>query len=177
MVLAHVEVVPAESGAGETQRYGIRVPSEKPVATIRVEVQFPSTVRVLDFENSAGWQLTFQTDAAGRPVDALWTDGSIAPNQFAEFGLRVRNPDSEADLQWTVIQTYQDGTEVQWVGPPAAEFPAATSRIRRREVLAWPEVGAGVALVLSIVASIISVLAWRATRTGRGATPVKPHSR
>jgi uncharacterized protein YcnI len=163
-VLAHIEVVPSESIAGETQRYGIRVPTEKPVPTVRVEVQFPPGLRVLDFEASPGWQVTFQTDAAGRPVDAVWEGGSIAPNQFAEFGLRAQNPDIDAELRWSVIQTYQDGTEVQWVGPPTANFPVASTRIRRRAVLGWSEALGAIAIVLSLVATGLSARAWLARR-------------
>jgi uncharacterized protein YcnI len=161
-VLAHIEIVPADSTAGETQRYGIRVPTEKPVPTVRVEVQFPSGLRILDFEASPGWQLTFQTDASGRPVDAVWEGGNIAANQFAEFGVRAQNPDTDAELRWSVIQTYQDGTEVQWVGAPAANFPVATTHVRRPMPAGWALALGATAIVLSLIAIAISVLAWRA---------------
>jgi uncharacterized protein YcnI len=166
-VLAHIEVVPAESTAGEMQRYGIRVPTEKPSPTVRVEVQFPSALRVVDFEAVAGWQLTFQTDAAARPLDAIWQGGSIPPNQFAEFGLRAQNPDGEADLRWTVIQTYADGSEVQWVGPPTANFPAAFTRVHRRRLAGWTVALVGLGVVLSLIATAVSVLGWRAGRSVR----------
>ena len=161
-VVAHIEIVPADSTAGETQRYGIRVPTEKPVPTVRVEVQFPSGLRVLDFEASPGWQVTFQTDASGRPVDAVWEGGSIAAHQFAEFAVRAKNPDLDGDLRWAVIQTYQDGTEVQWVGPPTADFPVAITHVRRATLLEWMPALPTIAIVLSLIAIAISVLAWRA---------------
>jgi uncharacterized protein YcnI len=162
--LAHVEVVPAESIAGETQRYGLRVPTEKPIPTVRVEVQFPPGLRVLDFEAIGGWRLSSQTDGAGRPLGAVWEDGSIPAGQFAEFGLRAQNPDREAELRWTVIQTYADGTEVQWVGPPTADFPAAITHVRQRALLGFGEVLAGVAVVLSLIATTLSALVWRNRR-------------
>jgi uncharacterized protein YcnI len=162
--MAHVEVVPAESIAGETQRYGLRVPTEKPTPTVRIEVQFPPGLRVLDFEALAGWRLSAQTDTSGRPLGAVWEEGSIPAGQFAEFGLRAQNPDREAELRWTVIQTYADGSEVQWVGPPTGEFPAAISRVRQRALIGFGEVLASVAVVLSLIAATVSALAWRNRR-------------
>ena len=159
--LAHVEVVPAESAPGATERYGIRVPTEKPVATVRVEVQFPPGLRVLDAETAPGWRLTFQRDASGRPVSAVWEGGSIPTDQFSEFAVRAVNPDAEAELRWQVLQTYQDGSEAQWVGPASAEFPAATTRVRSSGPLGSVEPLSLVALLLGLVALVVSGLAWR----------------
>ncbi len=160
--LAHVEVVPTESISGETQRYGIRVPTEKPIPTVRVEVQFPNTLRVLDLEATVGWQVAVQTDPSGRPVDAVWHAGSIPPNQFVEFGVRARNPDEETELRWSVIQTYQDGSEVQWVGAPTADSPAAITRVRSRALLGVPEMLASIAALLGLSALGVALLAFRA---------------
>jgi uncharacterized protein YcnI len=164
---AHIEVVPAESDAAATVRYGIRVPTEKPIPTVRVEVQFPADLRVLDFEAAAGWRLTAQTDGAGRPVDAVWDGGTIGPNEYAEFGLRAQNPYREAELRWTVIQTYQDGSEAQWSGPATGEFPAPTTRVRSRGVFS-PETVGGVAVGVAIVALAISTLALATGHLRRG---------
>ena len=166
--LAHVEVVPAESAPGATERYGIRVPTEKPVPTVRVEVQFPPGLRVLDAESAAGWRLTVQRDATGRPVSAVWEGGSIPADEFGEFALRAVNPDTQAELRWQVIQTYQDGSEAQWLGPASAEFPAPATRVRSSGPLGSAEplslaallVGL-LALVVSVVALVLAGLAWR----------------
>lgn len=157
--IAHVEVTPAESGAGEIQRYGIRVPTEKRTPTVRVEVQFPNGVRVVDLEAMAGWQIDVQTDAGGRPVDAVWQGGTIPPNQFVEFGVRARNPDAESELRWSVIQTYQDGSEVQWTGAASAESPAAYTWVRARAGLDRAETLGGTALLLALGALIVAAIA------------------
>jgi uncharacterized protein YcnI len=162
--VAHVEVVPADSPAGATERYGIRVPTEKPVPTVRVEVAFPSGLRVLDIEASPGWQVTVQTESGGRPVGATWDGSSIPAGQFAEFGLRAQNPDGEAQLRWSVIQTYADGSEVQWIGAPNAEFPAATTRVRGGQVVQSLDPLAGASGLLAVCALVVSALAWRASR-------------
>ena len=167
---AHIEVVPGESVAGTIERYGIRVPSEKPIATVRVEVQFPAAVRVLDFEAVAGWQLTTQTDSSGRPVDAVWEGGRVVgPNQYAEFGLRAQNPAQATELRWTVIQTYEDGSEVQWFGPSTAEFPAASTRVRDAGWLATIDPLAMLAAGIGVLALVLSSLALMARV--RGKTP------
>ena len=162
--LAHVEVVPFESAAGATERYGIRVPTEKPIPTVRVEVQFPASLRVLDVEAAPGWQVALQSQADGRLLGAVWDGGSIPAGQFAEFGLRAQNPDGEAELRWTAIQTYQDGTEAQWVGPASAAFPAATTRVRGRGLGGAINPLAGAAALLALAALLVSGLAWRASR-------------
>jgi uncharacterized protein YcnI len=156
---AHIEVAPAESGTGETLRYGIRVPTEKPAPTVRVEVQFPNAVRVLDVEATAGWQVVVQTDTSGRPVDAVWQGGSVPPNQFVEFGVRARNPEGDSDLRWSVIQTYEDGSEVQWVGPASADSPAAITRVRSRALFGAAEILAALATLLALAALIVALIA------------------
>jgi uncharacterized protein YcnI len=162
--LAHVEVVPADSLPGVMERYGIRVPTEKPVPTVRVEIEFPSGLRVVDLEASPGWQVTVQTESNGRLIGAVWEGGSIPAGQFAEFGLRAQNPERDAQLRWTVIQTYADGTEAQWIGPPNAEFPAATTRVRGRQLIDYLDPLAGAAVRLALLALLMAGLASRSTR-------------
>jgi uncharacterized protein YcnI len=163
-VLAHVEVVPVDSPPGVMQRYAIRVPTEKPVPTVRVEIEFPSGLPVLDLEVSPGWQVTVQTESSGRLIGAVWEGGSIPAGQFAEFGLRAQNPEREAQLRWSVIQTYADGTEVQWIGPPNAEFPAAITRVSGRQLIDLRDPLIGASVLLALIALIVAGLAWRATR-------------
>jgi len=146
------------------ERYGIRVPTEKPVPTVRVEIEFPSGLRVVDLEASPGWQVTVQTESNGRLIGAVWEGGSIPAGQFAEFGLRAQNPERDAQLRWTVIQTYADGTEAQWIGPPNAEFPAATTRVRGRQLIDYLDPLAGAAVLLALLALLNAGLALRSTR-------------
>ena len=112
------------------QRYCIRVPSEKSIATTRLEVQFPDGIEVTQLESPAGWQATTQKDARSRTASALWEGGSIPPRQFLEFGVVARNPAMQVELAWKAIQTYADGSEVHWIGPPRAQFPAAITSVR-----------------------------------------------
>jgi len=159
----HVAVSPAESPAGIVERYRLAVPGEKPVPTTRVEVQFPAALRVSAVQALAGWRTTTQQDRDGHLVGALWEGGQLPSGHFLELGIVAANPAVPADLTWKVIQTYQDGSEVHWVGPPGAEFPAAVTRVRRdRGHDAMPV--ALIALLFALLATAIGALAWGRSR-------------
>jgi uncharacterized protein YcnI len=128
--MAHVTVVPAEAPAGAVQRYCIRVPSEKSVPTVALEVQFPDNLEVTAIEAPPGWRGTAHNGRSGRIVSASWEGGSISPKRYLEFGVLARNPAAPTTLSWKAIQTYQDKSEVHWIGPPRAQFPAALTRVR-----------------------------------------------
>ena len=162
----HVLVVPAEGQAGGLQRYGIIVPGERSVPTTRVEVQFPEALRVSEVQALAGWRTTSQKDRTGRVVGAIWEGGELPPGQFGEFGVLARNPDGAANLTWKTIQTYQDGYEAQWIGPPGAEFPGAITRVRAAGVTTSL---AAFALLVALAAAAGAGLAWR--RAGRAGAP------
>lgn len=56
----HVLVIPEEARAGVAQRYGILIPSEKAVPTVRIEVHFPDGLQVTELETVAGWRIKTQ---------------------------------------------------------------------------------------------------------------------
>jgi hypothetical protein len=82
-----------------------------------------------------GWRGTTHKDRSGRIVSANWEGGSILPKQYQEFGVLARNPATQTTLAWKAIQTYQDASEVHWIGPPRAQFPAALTRVRAHSEL------------------------------------------
>lgn len=165
-LLAHVTVTPVESAPQAFQRYALAVPGEKPLATVRLEVEFPQGLRVRETEALSGWRTTVRKDARGDIASAIWQGGSIPSGQFAEFGLMARNPDAETELSWKAIQTYQDGSEVHWIGAPGAQYPAAVTRVRvpaasmgpGEHILLWT------ALFLALAALLVAGLAWRRAR-------------
>ena len=125
-------VTPREAPADAVQRYCIRVPGEKPIPTIGLEVEFASGLDVTTVEAPPGWRGTAQKDRQGRIVGASWEGGSIPPKYALEFGVFARNPGNPTSLVWRAIQKYQDGSEVHWVGPREAQFPAAVTRVESR---------------------------------------------
>ena len=136
-LLAHISIFPQESSPGAREKYTMRVPNEKKVATIRVEGEFPSQVTIYDFEFKPGWKIDFKKDDKGNITGATWT-GTIAPYEFVEFGMLGINPKEGTDrLVWKCVQYYEDGKKEEFTGPPGSFYrapmvtlkaPAATSK-------------------------------------------------
>jgi Domain of unkown function (DUF1775) len=167
---AHVVVEPSESPAGQTQLYTLAVPSESTSDTVRIEAQFPRSVVVLQLAAPPGWQVTPEADGAGHILGAIWDGGRTPPGQLVELGVLAQNAEQSSDvsLSWAVIQTYADGREAQWIGPPTSQFPAAQTRLRGGGLgVSTAEMLPAAALVCSLAALILSWLTWR---RGRGAT-------
>ena len=125
---AHAVVYPKASTPGAYEKYVLRVPNEKGVATTRIEIRFPSEIRVLSFADVAGWQLKTITDAAGRITGAVWT-GTLPPQRFIELPFVAVNPKSSVTLTWPAFQTYADGDRVEWTGPENDKHPASSTAI------------------------------------------------
>jgi uncharacterized protein YcnI len=159
---AHVIIDPADSPTGATQLYTVVVPSEKRVDTVKVEVQFPRTLVVLNVQAPPGWTVTPEKDASGRILGALWEGGRSGPDEFASFGVLSQNPRDAADLTWTAIQTYADGSEVQWVGNESSQFPAGVTHVRdAAPVTSAATVLAGAALVVALCGLGVALAVWR----------------
>ena len=79
---AHAVVYPRSSTPGAYEKYVLRVPNEKGIPTTRVELRFPSDVRVISFSDVPGWQLETITDSAKNIVAAIWT-GTLQPARSA----------------------------------------------------------------------------------------------
>jgi uncharacterized protein YcnI len=128
-LFAHAVVFPRESTPGAYEKYVLRVPNEKSVPTTKVELRFPSEVRVVSFGDVAGWTLDVQTDSAQRVVGAIWS-GTLPPQRFVELPFVAVNPRTDARLVWPAYQTYADGERVAWTGPEDAKTPASATVIQ-----------------------------------------------
>jgi len=137
---AHVTVWPRESVQGARERYTVRMPNEKDVATVRVEAQFPADVLVSGFEQKPGWTLEIKRAPDGRIVGAVWT-GSLPPTQFVEFGIAARNPKTVDSLAWKFIQTYEGDVKVEWTGAPGSNTPASVVKLNPAPPTAAPAAG------------------------------------
>src|SRR5690242_9543444 len=121
--LAHIRIYPTESTFGAREKYTMRVPNEKQVATIRVEGEFPPEVNVYDFEFKPGWKIDFKKDEKGKITGATWT-GKIAPYEFVEFGMLGLNPKEGKTLTWRFVQFYEDGSKEEFTGPAGSRLPS-----------------------------------------------------
>ena len=128
IAMAHAVVYPKASTTGAHERYVIRVPNERAVATTRVEIQFPSAVKVGSFIDVPGWTLEVVRDSAKRITGAVWT-GSLPPERFVEFPFVATNPKEPGDIRWPVVQTYADGERAEWTGPTDSKRPASVTNV------------------------------------------------
>lgn len=127
---AHVVVLPRTAAAGTTVHYTMRVPTEKNVATVRLEAEFPSAVEITSVEEKDGWKIELKKDPSGKIIGATWSGSSIAPHDIAEFSISARNPDQESDLVWKIVQIYEDGSRSEWTGPKGSRTPASVTHIQ-----------------------------------------------
>ncbi len=137
---AHVEIEPGSATKGSDAVLAFVVPNEKdPQTTTKVVVQFPTDHPIADalVEPIPGWtaektQFTvktpIQTDAG--PVtsaikDVTWTatGKGIPVENFQEFRISVGLPSDADSLSFPTIQTYSDGSTVQWVQVTPAGGP------------------------------------------------------
>ena len=125
---AHAVVFPKKSTHGSYEKYVLRVPNEKDVATTRVEIRFPAGLRVVSFGEVAGWQLEELRDSANAVIGAVWT-GNLPAERFIEFPFVAVNPKEDATLVWPAFQTYASGERVDWTGPADGEKPASSTTI------------------------------------------------
>lgn len=147
---AHAVVHPRVAPPGAYEKYVLRVPNERGVPTLRVELTFPEAVRVVSFGEVAGWELLVVTGSDGRIERAVWT-GELPPQRFVEFPFVAVNPHEETRLVWPAVQVYAGGERVQWTGPEGSETPASVTVVEEEDgsnLAAWL---AGVALLAALI--------------------------
>ena len=120
---AHVTVWPRDSVVAAREKYVVRMPNEKRIATVRLEAEFPPGLRVTAVQQTPGWNVTVTRDGAGVVTGATW-EGELPPDQFVEFGVAAVNPKAGESLTWRFVQTYADGSRAEWTGAPGAPTPA-----------------------------------------------------
>ena len=175
---AHAVVGPPVSTTRTYETYTLRVPNEKDVPTVRVEIEFPPDVFVVSFAEVPGWTLDVERDETGRAVGAMWT-GDLAPHRFVELSFVGVNPAEPTTLVWEVEQTYGGpGGEdvVSWSGPADSEFPASRTEVRTPDegTAADETEGAGsrddilppLAILVAMIALVAALRSMRATSGG-----------
>ncbi len=133
LTLAHIRIAPAESAPGAREKYTMRVPNEKQVATIRVEGDFPAGLNIYDFEFKPGWKIDFKKDDKGKIIGATWT-GRIVPYEFVEFGMLGINPKEGDSLIWKFVQYYEDGSKEKFTGTVGSRLPSPVTTLKKPEL-------------------------------------------
>jgi uncharacterized protein YcnI len=139
---AHVSLHPNEVPVGSFATLDIRVPNETDNAnTTKLAVQFPPGFLDVSTEYMPGWSAEVKTTKLAKPVqtddgevteqvsEIIWSgkgsEGKIPPEQFLNFPISTEIPGSEGEeLTFKVLQYYDNGEVVRWIGPPDSEEPA-----------------------------------------------------
>ncbi|MGH8015141.1 MAG: DUF1775 domain-containing protein [Candidatus Zixiibacteriota bacterium] len=129
---SHAEVYPKTSPVGSWEKYVLRVPNERGVPTLSVELTFPEKLKVMSFQEVSGWKLTVHRDSAGLPIAAEWS-GTLAADRFVEFPFVAVNPDSPCVITWPTTQEYSGGELVHWTGADTSETPVSSTMIAARQ--------------------------------------------
>lgn len=129
-LFAHVGVRPKESAPGVTQQYTMRVPTEKAIPTVRIELEVPSEVQISRVDDVPAWKVELRKDSTGKTTAIVWSGSSIAPRQVGQFTFTAQNPREETTVAWKVIQVYEDGSRSEWTGPQGTRTPASVTTIK-----------------------------------------------
>jgi uncharacterized protein YcnI len=157
IAFAHAVVFPKTSTPGAYEKYVLRVPNERDVPTLRVELHFPAGLRLVSFADVPGWKLQVLTDSAEAITGAVWT-GVLPKERFVEFPFVAVNPKDSTSLAWPTYQTYANGERVEWTSPDtAAKTPVSTTRIA--DVAVVPIKVSRTSLYISIVALAFALTA------------------
>jgi uncharacterized protein YcnI len=127
----HVRMLPNESAPGATERYSMRVPTERQSPTVRVQIEFPAAVTLVSIEETPGWKIEQKKDAQGKTNGAVWSGGSIPFAEYVDFHFNARNPATDTKIEWKVIQIYEDGTRSEWTGPENSRTPSPVTIVRK----------------------------------------------
>lgn len=129
---AHVTVLPNESTQGKYEVFTVRVPTEKEIATVKVEVRFPTGVTVSRFEPKFGWKYDVTKDSTGKITSVTWTatGEGLGATEFGEFKMSGKVDNDAKDLAWKAYQTYKDGSVVEWVGAEGSDKPASVTKVK-----------------------------------------------
>lgn len=166
IALAHAVVFPKTSTPGAYERYVLRVPNERDVPTIKVELHFPAGLRVVSFGDVPGWKLQVLTDSAQRITGVIWT-GVLPKDRFVEFPFVGVNPTDSASLTWPTYQTYAGGEMVEWTSPDTvSKTPVSSTLIA--DPTAKPIKVSRTSLYISLIALMFALIALGVALRPRG---------
>jgi uncharacterized protein YcnI len=129
----HAVVRPGASRPADLQQYTLTVPTEREVATIGVDLKVPEGISFFLVQQAPGW--TTEVVRRNERIDEVrWSGSEIPPDHYATFRFIARNPIEEGPMSWRIVQRYEGGETVRWIGDADSETPAATTTIAESAV-------------------------------------------
>jgi uncharacterized protein YcnI len=132
---AHVVVYPKDTTQGAYEKFTVRVPTEKDVPTVKVEVKFPlDAVAISRFEPKVGWSYQIAKDTNGKITGVTWTAAGegLSSTEFGDFSMQGKVADTATQISWKAYQTYKDGSVVEWVGAEGSDKPASITTVKAK---------------------------------------------
>lgn len=128
---AHVTVNPSESAPNAYVKYGVRVPVEKDINTTKLTLRIPDGINLISVQPVVDWDYDVEKNDSDQIIAVNWVanSGGIGPNEFTEFNFIAVNPGDAGDFSWEALQTYEDGSLVEWIDPPGSEEPASVTSV------------------------------------------------
>ncbi len=125
---AHSEFQPGTTNVGATTKFNLFVEDEEPTAgTVKVELFFPTAIKVDAAAVPAGWTVTAQGGSVGSTATGLtWAGPALSDSANLKLTL---GPFAQTTgrLQFKVLQTYDNGTVVRWIDTNPVGGPEPTS--------------------------------------------------
>jgi uncharacterized protein YcnI len=151
---AHVSVTPGSAPKGGFEVLSFNVPNEEADAnTVKVEVNLPTKnpIASVSTQPMSGWTVAVEKTKLAKPISSddgevteavtkiTWTAtaGGLNPGEFDLFTIAAGPlPTNTNQLVFKAIQTYSDGTTVNWIqqtvkGTPEPEHPAPVLKLTK----------------------------------------------
>src|SRR5918994_1261987 len=125
---AHVVVSPEVVTAGDYATLTVSVPTEKEIPITKIRVEVPEGFLLSGEQPVPGWEHTFQEEG-GVVTAVTFSGGEIRPREFQQFLLQAQAPVEPGVYPCKAFQTYEDGSVVEWTGPPDSEEPASVIEV------------------------------------------------
>ncbi len=152
---AHARVSPPVSLAKQLQLFSLAVPTEKAnLTTTKIVLTVPKGFGIDSFVPAPGWTRQLQQTGSGDSAviqRVTWTGGHTPTGEDSLFQF-LAQPASAGSYTFQVLQTYSDGSIVDWSGPESSEAPAPT-------IDAKSSLGGGGTSTLTIVALGLAAVA------------------
>jgi len=159
---AHARVSPPVSLAKQLQLYSLAVPTEKEnLTTTKIVLTVPSGFGIDSFVPSPGWHQVVQATGTGEDAviqKVTWTGGSTPTGEDSLFQF-LAQPAKSGKYTFQVLQTYSDGSIVNWAGSESSDNPAPTIEAKASLGGGGLSVAIIVAIVLGAVGVILGALA------------------
>jgi uncharacterized protein YcnI len=128
---AHVAVNPQEVIQGTFQEFTVRVPNEKNIPTMKVELDIPADVDISQLNPAPGWKYDLTKDPSGKITKITWasTGNGLSESEYEKFNFAGLISKKTTAIGWKAHQTYKDGSIVDWVGDEKSDTPAPFTKV------------------------------------------------